>query len=226
MYTDEESHPERVPEEHAPAGPIYAEPEGRHAAGDSARPSRADELRVNDTAAQLQERARLVSESPRAGYLPLGAAQQSASVSGSRCPLQYPTDERASALRRDAGDRFHSQQGAHAKHVHYRPLRAHGHIPKPGGRSRHGGSLFVLKRDRQSATVSEQPHALFQLHALVLVRRGKHRGDTGTDHQSPSREADREQTPSVGPSHHLHRAHQESNVQVLDARVCPLCAGN
>ena len=44
--------------------------------------------------------------------------------------------------------------------------------------------------------------------------------------QSAAGEADREPPPPVGSPHHLHRAHQKPNLQVLEPRVRPLCSRN
>ena len=44
-------------------------------------------------------------------------------------------------------------------------------------------SIFIPERDSQSASISEQPHPLFQLHSLVLVCRNQPGVDTRTNHE-------------------------------------------
>lgn len=48
----------------------------------------------------------------------------------------------------------------------------------------------------------------------------------GANYESAARAADCQQTASVGIAHHIHRAHQESVVQVLGSRLRPLRARN
>ena len=44
-------------------------------------------------------------------------------------------------------------------------------------------SIFIPERDSQSASISEQPHPLFQLHSLVLVCRNQPGVHTRTNYE-------------------------------------------
>jgi len=87
-------------------------------------------------------------------------------------------------------------------------------------------SVSVSERRSQSVALSQQPHALFQLHVALPVCRGELGSDPGADHTCAAGAAHCQPTSSVGSSRHLHRAHQEPAVQVLASRVCPLRTGN
>ena len=57
------------------------------------------------------------------------------------------------------------------------------------------------------------------MRAAVPLRRGWQRGCAGADHAGAPRAAHREQAAPVGAAHHVHRAHQEPEVQLLGPLV-------
>ena len=85
-------------------------------------------------------------------------------------------------------------------------------------------SISVSECRGQPAALSQQSHTLLQLHSALPVCRGELRGHPGADHTCLAGTPHRQQTTSVGSSHHIHWTYQEPAVQVLASRVCALCS--
>lgn len=139
-----------------------------------------------------------------------------ADLERTRDAIQHPPNERPGDVRRHPGHHLHQKQKPHSQHVDDCTQRPHGHLPEPSRRPGLGRPIPVPERSCQSAAISQQPHSLFLLHALVFVRRSQHRGHPRTDHQSPARAAYRQQTAPMGTSYHLYRVDKESQLQVLE----------
>ncbi|CAM9312013.1 unnamed protein product, partial [Ectocarpus sp. 4 AP-2014] len=133
--------------------------------------------------------------------------------------VQRAVHELPRCLRREPGYPAAQQQDPH-----HHALCSDGRVPPVGQQARPRRQVLLPQRHRQPAQVPQPAHALLQLRAALPVRGGPVGDGPGADHPHPTREAHRAPPPPVGAPDHLHRAHQEPPLQLLEPQLHALRA--
>ena len=88
----------------------------------------------------------------------------------------------------------------------------------------HRRAVSVPKCNRQSASISKQPHSLLLLHHALSLLGVWPGGHTGADNKSVAGKANCEQAASMGTPDNVHRAHKESKVWLLETWLHQVCS--